>query len=56
MPLVEAVKAEGRRVAVWFVASGLSDALKSASDHYWDLGELFFADPKTQPAFYEIYG
>ena len=56
VPLVEAVKAEGRRVAVWFVASGLSDALERASDHYWNLGELLFADPKTMPAFHEIYG
>lgn len=31
VPLVEAVKAEGRRVVVWFVNSGLSDAL---SPHY----------------------
>lgn len=42
IPLVEAVKAEGRRVVLWFVSSGLSPALARSADHYWDMGEILF--------------
>jgi uncharacterized LabA/DUF88 family protein len=56
VPLVEAVEAEGCRVAVWFVASGLSPTLRAAADHYWDLGELLFNDRHLEPAFEALYG
>ena len=55
VPLVEAVKSEGRRVAVWFVGSGLSPALRRSADHFWDMRELFFANP-DRPEFQSIYG
>ncbi len=40
VPLVEAVKLEGRRVFLWFVENGLSDALRRSIDHYADIGRL----------------
>jgi uncharacterized LabA/DUF88 family protein len=43
VPLVEAVKAEGRRVFVWFLTNGLSPMLKRSADHYADLGEILFS-------------
>jgi uncharacterized LabA/DUF88 family protein len=47
VPLVEAVKGEGRRVAVWFFPDdGLSRALRMAADHFFDVSELLCApDP-----------
>jgi NYN domain len=56
VPLVEAVKAEGRRVALWFVPDGLSPALKASADHYWDMSELLLNDEHTYPGFYAIFG
>jgi uncharacterized LabA/DUF88 family protein len=47
VPLVEAVKAEGRRVALWALESGLSPALRKAADHFWNVGELLFRDDNT---------
>jgi len=44
VPLVEAVKNEGRQVCVWALSSGLSPALSDASDHFWDIGELLFRE------------
>lgn len=44
VPLVEAVKAEGRRVFVWFVEDGISPHLQTAADRYTDLGELLFTE------------
>jgi uncharacterized LabA/DUF88 family protein len=44
VPLVEAVKNEGRRVALWALDSGLSPALRKAADHYWNIGELLFRE------------
>lgn len=55
VPLVEAVKAEGRRVALWFVEDGLSSSLRAAADHYWDIGKLLFSSPQTDPAFSWLY-
>jgi len=55
VPLVEAVKSEGRRVAVWFLAAGLSPSLRRCADHYWNLGELLFADSSTN-LFQALYG
>lgn len=55
IPLVEAVKSEGLRVALWFVESGLSPALQAAADHYWNLGELLFTDRETNRAFDMLY-
>ena len=52
--LVEAVKAEGKRVALWALGSGLSPKLRMASDHYWDIGELLFREGSNQ-AFLSIY-
>lgn len=43
VPLVEAVKSEGRRVILWFVSDGLSPALKRAADHFRDLDELLLS-------------
>jgi uncharacterized LabA/DUF88 family protein len=47
VPLVEAVKSEGRRVAVWFFENGLSQALRRSADHFWDIRDLLFANPDT---------
>jgi len=43
VPLVEAVKAEGRLVVLWSVESGLSRSLRRSADHYADIGEVLFA-------------
>jgi uncharacterized LabA/DUF88 family protein len=43
VPLVEAVKSEGRRVYVWAVSKGLSPALRRAADHFNPLDELLLA-------------
>ncbi len=39
VPLVEAVAAEGRRVALWFFEDGLSPALARLVDHVFDIGQ-----------------
>jgi uncharacterized LabA/DUF88 family protein len=54
VPLVEAVKAEGKRVALWALTSGLSLKLKKSADHYWNIGELLFREDSA--ATREIYG
>jgi len=56
VPLVEAVKGEGRRVVLWFVPDGLSPALRSSVDHYWNMSELLFKDESNSPGFGVIYG
>jgi hypothetical protein len=43
VPLVEAVKSEGRRVLLWFVSDGLSPTLKRAADYFHDLDEVLFS-------------
>lgn len=43
VPLVEAVKSEGRRVLLWFVSDGLSPALKRAADYFCDLDEVLLS-------------
>lgn len=48
VPLIEAVKALGRRVYLWFVEDGLSPVLRRSADHYADLGAILFS-PETQP-------
>jgi len=48
VPLVEAVKSEGRSVIVWFVSDGLSPSLKRAADHCAILDEVFLS-PKIDP-------
>jgi uncharacterized LabA/DUF88 family protein len=40
VPLVEAVKSEGRRVYLWFVDDGLSPALRRSADYYADIGKI----------------
>ncbi|HWP20273.1 MAG TPA: NYN domain-containing protein [Burkholderiaceae bacterium] len=55
VPLVEAVKAEGRRVALWALESGLSPALRKSADHYWNIGDLLFRPSNTQ-VFLNLYG
>jgi uncharacterized LabA/DUF88 family protein len=40
VPLVEAVKAEGAQVAVWFIGNGLSAGLRHSADHFFDLEEV----------------
>jgi uncharacterized LabA/DUF88 family protein len=44
VPLIEAVKLEGRRVLLWFIEDGLSAVLRRAVDRYADLGEILFAE------------
>lgn len=56
VPLVEAVKAEGRRVALWFIDNGLSPALRASVDHYWNPRDCLFNGPENEPAFQAIYG
>jgi uncharacterized LabA/DUF88 family protein len=41
-PLVDAVKWEGKRVALWFVENGLSPVLRAKVDHYFDAGRVLF--------------
>lgn len=53
VPLVEAVKNEGRQVVLWAIESGLSSVLKKTCDHYFDLGNILFRE--QDPAFREIY-
>jgi uncharacterized LabA/DUF88 family protein len=55
VPLVEAVKAEGKRVALWALSSGLSPTLRMAADHYWNIGELLFRS-SADSSFHAIYG
>jgi uncharacterized LabA/DUF88 family protein len=43
IPLVEAVKAEGCRVYLWFVESGLSPALRARVDYFCGLSDLFLS-------------
>ena len=40
VPLVEAVKAQGKQVFVWFVRDGLSPALLRSADYFFDLEEV----------------
>lgn len=42
VPLVEAVKAQGKQVFIWFVKSGLSPSLKRTADYFFDVGEILF--------------
>lgn len=46
VPLIQAVMAEGRRVVVWALESGLSPALARAADHLFDVGQILFGDPR----------
>lgn len=43
VPLVEAVKSEGRRVVLWFVSDGLSPALRRAADYFAELDEVLLS-------------
>ena len=43
VPLVEAVKNEGRRVVIWFVSDGVSPALKRTADLFADLDEVLLS-------------
>jgi uncharacterized LabA/DUF88 family protein len=48
VPLVTAVQGEGRRVVLWFLADGLSPALRRAADHFVNIEDvLFSAELKT---------
>lgn len=42
VPLVEAVKREGRIVLLRFITDGLSDKLRKSVDHFYDVGNLLF--------------
>jgi uncharacterized LabA/DUF88 family protein len=42
VPLVDAVKSEGKRVVLWALESGLNSGLRKAADHYWNIGDLLF--------------
>ena len=41
VPLLKAVKAEGARAHVWFVADGISPLLRREADYYADIGRYF---------------
>lgn len=43
VPLVRAVQGEGARVYTWFLSSGMSPALKKASDHHVNLDPFLLA-------------
>jgi hypothetical protein len=43
VPLVQAVKDEGRLVVLWAVEGGLSASLRRTADYYADIGEVLFA-------------
>lgn len=47
VPLVEAVKAQGRQVFVWFVQDGLSPMLRRSADYFFDLGEILLDEKAT---------
>ncbi len=51
VPLVDAVKAEGHRVFLWFFENGLSPALRRTADHYFNLGQFLLKDRKELLAF-----
>lgn len=55
VPLVEAVKAEGCQVALWFLRDGLNPALEAAADHFYDLDHVLFSDRHSDPAFTALY-
>lgn len=44
IPLVEAVIAEGCRVVLWFLKSGLSPALQRKADYFFDMEEVLLND------------
>ncbi len=48
VPLVEAVKAEGCRVVLWFVSDGLSNALKMSADYCNDIGKTVLFSESVQ--------
>lgn len=54
VPLVDAVKSEGKRVALWALETGLSPKLKRSADHYWNIGELLFRQDSDATS--AIYG
>ncbi len=43
VPLVEGVQAEGRRVFLWALQSGLSEALKNQADYFFDLRKVLLS-------------
>ena len=43
VPLVEAVKSEGRRVVLWALENGLNPKLERAADYAFDIGYIFFS-------------
>lgn len=55
VPLVEAVKSEGCRVALWALESGLSSALRRSADHYWNIGDLLFKERDSGGIFAYLY-
>lgn len=50
IPLVEAVRDEGKNVVLWFLESGLSKELQRTVDHYININKLLFA-PTVDDAF-----
>jgi|GEM_PF-1226410 len=47
LPLLQAVAAEGRRIVLWALESGLSPALARAADHLFDIGHILFATAES---------
>jgi uncharacterized LabA/DUF88 family protein len=54
VPLVEAVQAEGRRVVLWFLADGLSYALRQTSDFFYDIGHVLLEYDRSNLAYYHL--
>jgi hypothetical protein len=46
VPLIQAVMAEGRRVIVWALPSGLSPTLARAADHLFNIGHILLGEPR----------
>jgi uncharacterized LabA/DUF88 family protein len=40
VPLVDAVTAEGKRVAVWFFPDATNPSLRQTADHFFDIGQI----------------
>ncbi len=47
VPLMQAVAAEGRRIVLWTLTSGLSPALTRAADHVYDIGQILLQSERA---------
>lgn len=49
VPLVQAVKAEGHRVILWFFEDGVSKRLEHEVDHAFDISNFLLREPREIP-------